>query len=107
MAFDITFIGKRRRFPVNALTPAKKDATLTVTGKGQITLRKDLLQHLGIHTGAKVVVHKLPNGRIEVEAARPTGKISDVFGMLKREGQRPISIEEMNEAIADGWAGIR
>lgn len=80
---------------------------LTVTGKGQITLRKDLLRHLGVHPGSKIAVHKLPNGRIEVEAARSGGQISDAFGMLKREGQRPVSIEEMNDAIAAGWTGER
>ncbi|CUS43116.1 hypothetical protein MGWOODY_Smn3629 [hydrothermal vent metagenome] len=36
---------------------------------------------------------------------RRSGKISKVFGILKREGQRPVSIEEMNEAIEAGWAG--
>ena len=58
--------------------------TLTVTAKGQVTLRKDLLQHLGVRPGEKIVVTKLPDGRIEVKAARPTGKISDVFDFLKR-----------------------
>ena len=58
-------------------------STLTVTAKGQVTLRKDLLEHLGVHPGEKIAVEKLPDGRIEV-AARPTGKISDVFGYLKR-----------------------
>lgn len=79
--------------------------TLTITAKGQITLRKDLLQHLGVHPGEKISIDKLPDGRIEVKAARPTGKISDVFGMLKREGGPTLTIEEMNEAIARGWAG--
>jgi len=27
------------------------------------------------------------------------------FGILKREGQRTLSIEEMNEIIRKGWAG--
>jgi len=82
--------------------------TLTVTAKGQVTLRKDLLEHLGVRPGEKVSVEKLPDGRVEVKAARPTGKISDVFGLLKtkRKG-RTLSIEEMNEIIADGWAGKR
>jgi len=80
-------------------------SALTVTAKGQVTLRKDVLQHLGIGPGDKIFVDKLPDGRIAVQAARPTGKISDVFGMLKRDGQKAISIEEMNEIIADGWAG--
>lgn len=78
---------------------------ITITSKGQITLRKELLRHLGVHPGDKIALEKLPDGRIEVRALKATGKISDVFGMLKREGQKPISIEEMNEVIAKGWAG--
>ena len=78
---------------------------LTITAKGQITLKKDLLQHLGLHPGDRVAVEKLPDGRIEIHPVRQTGKISDVFGMLKREGRKPVTIEEMNEIIAKGWAG--
>ncbi len=80
---------------------------LTVTAKGQVTLRKDLLEHLGVRPGEKVSVEKLPDGRIEVRAARPTGKISDAFDFLKRKGGPSLSIEEMNQIIADGWAGKR
>ena len=79
----------------------------TVTAKGQITLRKELLQHLGVRPGEKINIEKLPGGEIRIRATTVTGKISDVFGMLKRDGQRPISIEEMNEVIAQGWAGER
>ncbi|WP_213739486.1 AbrB/MazE/SpoVT family DNA-binding domain-containing protein [Bradyrhizobium sp. dw_411] len=82
-------------------------STLTVTAKGQVTLRKDLLKHLGINPGEKITVDKLPDGRIEVKAARPTGKISDAFGFLKKKNARPLSIEEMNEIAARGWAGKR
>src|SRR5260221_259168 len=35
-------------------------STLTVTAKEQVTLRKDLLQHLGIHPGEKVAGYKIP-----------------------------------------------
>jgi AbrB family looped-hinge helix DNA binding protein len=82
-------------------------STLTITAKGQVTLRKDLLQHLGVQAGEKVAVEKLPDGRIEVKAARPTGKISDAFNLLKREGGPVLSIEEINQIAADGWAGKR
>jgi len=81
--------------------------TLTITAKGQVTLRKDLLKHLGVQPGEKVSVEKLPDGRIEVKAVRATGKISDAFDFLKRKGGPSLSIEEMNEIIADGWAGKR
>jgi len=79
--------------------------TLTVTSKGQVTLRKDLLLHLGVHPGEKIVVDKLPDGRIEMKAARPTGQISDVFGLLRRENGPTLTIEEINDIAARGWAG--
>jgi AbrB family looped-hinge helix DNA binding protein len=82
-------------------------STLTVTAKGQVTLRKDLLKHLGIQPGEKITVEKLPDGRIEVKAARPTGKISDVFDFLKRDDGPSLSIEEINNIAARGWAGRR
>jgi AbrB family looped-hinge helix DNA binding protein len=53
--------------------------TLTVTAKGQVTLRKEVLQHLGVRPGEQIVLDKLPDGRIEVRAARPSGLLSDVF----------------------------
>jgi bifunctional DNA-binding transcriptional regulator/antitoxin component of YhaV-PrlF toxin-antitoxin module len=75
-------------------------STLTVTTKGEVTLRKDLLKHLGVRPGEKVTVDKLPDGRIVVRAARPTGRISDVFGLLKRENGPSLSIEEITGAVA-------
>ena len=49
-------------------------STLTVTAKGQVTLAKDLLEHLGVRSGDKLDAEKLPGGRIEVKAAQPAGK---------------------------------
>jgi AbrB family looped-hinge helix DNA binding protein len=82
-------------------------STLTVTAKGQVTLRKDLLKHLGVQPGGKIIVDKLPDGRIEIKALRPTGRISDVFDFLKRENGPSLSIEEINEVARQGWAGRR
>jgi AbrB family looped-hinge helix DNA binding protein len=79
-------------------------STLVVTPKGQVTLRKDILKHLGIRPGAKITVTKLPGGRIELRAERPAGKISDVFGLLKRKDGPSFSIEELNKIAARGWA---
>ena len=78
---------------------------LKVTAKGQITLRQDFLRHLGIRPGSTVSVRMLPDHGIKIEAVKPKSKISDVFGILKRDGQAAVSIEEMNAVIADGWVG--
>lgn len=78
--------------------------TLTVTAKGQITLRKEVLSHLGVRPGDKLDVDLLAKGRMQVRAKR--GKaVESVFGMLKRPSAPPLSIQEINEATASGWAG--
>jgi bifunctional DNA-binding transcriptional regulator/antitoxin component of YhaV-PrlF toxin-antitoxin module len=81
--------------------------TLTVTAKGQVTLRKDLLAHLGVRPGDRISVEKLPDGRVQVSAARPRGRITDVFNALKRPGTRRLSIDEIKQIAAEGWAGKR
>jgi AbrB family looped-hinge helix DNA binding protein len=80
---------------------------LTVTAKGQVTLRKDLLKHLGVQPGDKVAVDVLPDGRIEMKAARSAGKISDVFNVFRKRGGPRLSIEQINEATRRGWSGRR
>jgi len=81
--------------------------SLTVTTKGQVTLRKDVLRHLGVQPGDKVAVDKLPDGRVEIRASHPAGKIADVFNTLKR-GKRPaLSTADINRIAAQGWTGKR
>ena len=81
-------------------------STLTVTAKGQVTLKKDVLEHLGVGPGARISVEKLPDGRIEVSAA-PKGKITDFFGCFDNSEGIHLSLEDINQVIADGWAGKR
>lgn len=81
--------------------------TLTITAKGQVTLRKDVLQHLGVRPGDRVDVEMLPDGRVEVRAARPPGSIADAFNFLKQQDGPSLSIEEMNEIAGQGWASRR
>lgn len=81
--------------------------TLKVTAKGQVTLRKDVLSHLGVRPGETISVNKLPGGAVEVRAARPGGRISDVFNLLKRKDRRRLSLDEIREIASQGWAGKR
>jgi bifunctional DNA-binding transcriptional regulator/antitoxin component of YhaV-PrlF toxin-antitoxin module len=83
-------------------------STLIVTAKGHVMLSKDLLEHLGVRPGEKIAVDKLPDGRIELKAAKPAERISDVFGSLRTKKRgRSLSIDDMNNIIARGWAGKR
>ena len=81
-------------------------ATLTVTARGQVTFRKDLLKHLGLQPGQKVEVDLLPEGRVQIRAALPKGSINDFIGCLAGKTTKVATIEEINEAIARGWAGV-
>jgi AbrB family looped-hinge helix DNA binding protein len=79
--------------------------TLTVTARGQVTLRKDVLQHLGIRPGERIELEKLPNGRVALRAARPTGAIDGFLGLLAGKTRKVAPLEEIEDAAAAGWAG--
>jgi antitoxin PrlF len=80
-------------------------ATLTVTARGQLTLKKELLQHMGIAPGGKIEVDKLPDGRVVLKAERPNVDISDFIGCLAGKTTKVATLEEIEEAIKAGWAG--
>jgi bifunctional DNA-binding transcriptional regulator/antitoxin component of YhaV-PrlF toxin-antitoxin module len=81
--------------------------TLTVTAKGQVTLKKELLKHLGVRPGQKVEVDAVPGGQLAVRAANRKGDWKEIYGMLAGETDKVATIEEMNEAIRKGWAGLK
>jgi hypothetical protein len=46
-----------------------------------------------------------PDGGGVIKAARPDGSISGFVGLLAGRTQKVATIEEINEAAAQGWAG--
>jgi len=78
---------------------------LTVTARGQVTFRRDVLRHLGIQPGEKIELDKLPDGRVALRAARPAGSIEGFFGLLAGKTKKVATLDEINDAAASGWAG--
>jgi bifunctional DNA-binding transcriptional regulator/antitoxin component of YhaV-PrlF toxin-antitoxin module len=72
-------------------------ATLTVTARGQVTFRRDVLQHLGVRPGEKIELDKLPDGRITLRAARPAGVIDGFPGLLG--GETFVSFDKKTVAL--------
>jgi antitoxin PrlF len=70
----------------------------TVAAKGQTTLPKDVRAALSIKPGDKLR-YLVRDGEVRILRAR---SILDLKGVLKRSGQAPVSLEAMEEAIADG-----
>ena len=77
--------------------------TLTITSKGQVTFKKELLTHLDSKPGDQLDVSLLPGGRLEVKAA-PSGNIENVFGLLADKTSKKASIEEIRSAADESWA---
>jgi bifunctional DNA-binding transcriptional regulator/antitoxin component of YhaV-PrlF toxin-antitoxin module len=82
-------------------------ATLTVTAKGQITLKQELLRHLNVTPGQKVEVEKLPDGRLAVGAAPKKGSIARFSGYLAKEGTPNYTIAQIKKFTEEAWAGKR
>jgi AbrB family looped-hinge helix DNA binding protein len=72
-------------------------ATATVTSKGQITIPKEVREHLGLETGDRVVFVVQSDRDIVLKPAKTD--IRELHGMLYRKGQRSRSLEEMDEGI--------
>lgn len=79
-------------------------ASLAVGAKGQVTLKRELLRHLGVKPGERIDVETLPDGELRIRAARSTGSIDGFIGLLAGKTRKVASVEEMNEAITAGWA---
>lgn len=79
--------------------------TLTVTARGQVTFRKEVLQHLGIKPGEKIELDLLPDGRGVLKAARASGTIAGFVGLLAGRTEKIATLEEISEAATHGWAG--
>ena len=81
--------------------------TLTITSRGQVTFKKDVLQHLGLKPGDKIELDLLPGARGLLKAAQADGKIDDVIGFLAKRRKKIATLEEIGEASAKGWSGLK
>jgi bifunctional DNA-binding transcriptional regulator/antitoxin component of YhaV-PrlF toxin-antitoxin module len=82
-------------------------ANLTVTARGQVTFRKDVLRHLGVKPGEKIELELMPGGKGMIGAARKTGSIEDFIGVLAGKTRKTAAIGDIAKATDRGWAGMR
>ncbi|GMV23222.1 MAG: hypothetical protein AMXMBFR57_31710 [Acidimicrobiia bacterium] len=74
--------------------------TATLTSKGQITVPRQVRDHLRLQTGDAVDFIIDEHGRVHVRAADID--VSDLKGLLHAPGRKPVSLEDMDAAIARG-----
>lgn len=73
--------------------------TATVTSKGQITIPLEVRTKLGIRTGTKVHFIESADGTFDFMPA--TGSILDLYGIFRDDTIAPMTLEQMDQAIAD------
>lgn len=78
---------------------------LKITAKGQVTLKKEVLDHFGVKPGDDIEIDLLPKGEGSIHAVERRLPIENLFGMFAHKADRTYSIDEINEAIEAGWAG--
>lgn len=69
----------------------------TLTSKGQITLPQAVRQRLHLKPGDRVDFEIGADGEVRLRPVR--GDLRDLRGLLKRRGRKPVTLEEMEEAI--------
>jgi len=74
----------------------------TVTSKGQITVPKEIREHLGVEAGDRLSFQIGRGGEVIVEPE--TVDLRSLRGMLKRRGRR-VSLAAMELAIRRGANG--
>ncbi|MGA3189526.1 MAG: AbrB/MazE/SpoVT family DNA-binding domain-containing protein [Bryobacteraceae bacterium] len=75
----------------------------TITSKGQITIPKEVRDEMGLKPGDRVNFVKDRKGQILLRPLH--SDFRSLRGMVKSRLNRPITLEEMDEAIARGALG--
>lgn len=73
-------------------------AAATITSKGQITIPVRVRAALGVEPGDRLEFVELQKGQFAIVAA--TRSLKELKGMFRGRRSKPVSIEEMNSAIA-------
>lgn len=69
----------------------------TVTSKGQVTIPKVVRQALQIEAGDQLDFIVESNSRVLL--LRPGRKAMELYGMLRREAVKPLTVEQMDRAV--------
>jgi AbrB family looped-hinge helix DNA binding protein len=72
--------------------------TATLTSKGQTVIPKAIRDHLGLKPGDSLDFVVQDSGEVLIRPA--TEDIRRLKGLLHRPGRLPVSVAEMNQAIA-------
>ena len=74
-----------------------------ITVKGQATIPKAIREHLRLKPGDRVKFFVHPDGSVVLLPKLPASALRGIIKAVRR----PVTIEEMDEAVREGAAGVR
>jgi len=82
-----------------------KLAVATITSKGQVTIPAQVRTRLGVDSGDRIEFVEVEKGQFAIVAA--TRSVRELKGQFRGKRSKPVSIAEMNAAIAKRASGSR
>jgi antitoxin PrlF len=73
-----------------------------ITVKGQATIPKEIREHLGLKPGDRLKFFLHPDGSVVLLPKIPARTLR---GMVRTRRRRPVTIEQMTRAAAEGASG--
>ena len=74
----------------------------TLTSKGQITIPREIRERLHLRVGSRIDFIVEPSGQVVLKPL--DSNFRSIRGIVRSRRKRPVSIKEMNEAIAQGYS---
>lgn len=69
-----------------------------VTSKGQVTIPLEVRQKLALETGSRIDFVLTPEGKFVIEPVHSS--VRSLEGVFHRPGRTPVSLDEMDKAVA-------
>jgi len=81
--------------------------SMTLTAKGQFTFNKQRLEHINVKAGDKIIIKKLPDKSLKIEAEKSQIDILELAGSIITNIH--LTNEEIERSIQEGYvdAGIQ
>lgn len=76
----------------------------TITSQGEATIPPEIRERLKLHPGDRIRFIIAPDGRVYIQPLHI--QVEELSGILHQPNRKPVSIEEMNEAIEQSGGSL-
>jgi len=74
---------------------------MTLTGKGQFTFNKQLMEHINVKVGERIVIKKQPDSSLKIEAEKSQIDLMSLAGSMRTD--ITLTDEQIQESIINSY----